>query len=305
MRVTIFAAMILLYCGCKPEIPGQVSKDTKPENIELEPRQGSQAIPSDRDAMPPPPDPEEESKAMEPGIIGGAYLFCDASEAKGRDAAQVQVGCRTATVDDNIWAAAEKSIHFFDLTSSTMLSRDMLFPAAGDAYQMYFSEDGTQLGSREVALSITLPQGKWEMTSTVSPYHSELALLRKNPGLTLMSSTDGVVVSQDRKTWSEWMPLKIPTTIMKLPPSSGKAPRAPRGTDSVATVELRFDDTVCSYQQGKGPKEEMLLNFVSCSRDVWKPDQWVRVKAITLGVLVKANVTEPGDYAVTLQTVVP
>lgn len=305
MRVTICAVMILLYCGCKPGSVGQVSKDAKSENIELDPTKGSQAIPADRDAMPPPPDPEEESKAMEPGIIGGAYLYCDASEGKGKDPAQVQVGCRTATVDDNIWAAAEKSIQFYDFNSGTMLSRDMLFPAAGDAYQMYFSEDVPQLGSREVQLSIALPQGKWEMTSTVSPYHSELALLRKNPGLTLISSTDGVVVSKDRKTWSEWMPLKIPTTIAKLPPSSGKAPRAPRGADATATVELRFDDTVCTYEQGKGPREEMLLKFVSCSRDVWKPDQWVRVKAISLGVLIKANATEAGDYAVTLQTVVP
>lgn len=305
MRATIFAVIILLYCGCKPGIVGQVSKDSDSEKIELEPKQGSQAIPSAKDAMPPPPDPEEEAKAMEPGIIGGAYLFCDASEAKGKDPAPVQVGCRTATVDDNVWATAEKSIQFYDFSSGSMLSRELLIPAAGDAYQMYFSEDGSQLGSREVQLSITLPQGKWDMTSTVSPYHSELALLRKNPGLTLMSSTDGVIVSKDRKTWSEWMPLKIPTSITKLPPSSGKAPRAPKGAETVATVELKFDDTACTYQQGKGPRDEMLLKFVSCSRDVWKPDQWVRVKAITLSIVIKANATEAGDYAVTLQTVAP
>ncbi len=70
----------------------------------------------------------------------------------------------------------------------------------------------------------------------------------------------------------------------------------------VTMAELRFDDTVCTYQQGKGPKEEMILTFVSCSRDVWKPDQWVRVKAVSLSVVMKPNVTEAGDYAVTLQT---
>lgn len=303
MRVTILAAMILLYGGCKPGMVSQVSTEAKPETIELEPNQGSQAIPLDKGAMPPPPDPEEESKAMEPGIIGGAYLYCDAGEGKGKDPAQVQVGCRTATVDDSIWLAADKSFQFYDAASSTMLARDMLFPAPGDAYQMYFNEDSAQLGSREVKLSITLPQGKWEMSSTVSPYHSELVALRKNPGLTLMSSTDGVMVSKDRKTWSEWMPLKIPASLIKLPPSSGKAPKAPRGADAVAMAELRFDDTVCTYQQGKGPKEEMILKFVSCSRDMWQPDQWVRVKAIALSVLMKPNATEAGDYAVTLQTV--
>ncbi len=302
MRVTILTLTIFLHCGCKPGVVGQVSKEAKPEGIHLEPNQSREVIPSEKEPMPPPPDPEEESKAMEPGIIGGAYLYCDAGEGKGKDPAQVQVGCRTATVTDSVWFAAEKSIQLYDTVSGSALARDMLFPAPGDPFQMYFNEESAQLASREVRLNITLPQGKWEMSSTVNPYHSELAILRKNPGLTLMSTTDGLVVSKDRKTWSEWMPLKIPASLVKLPPSAGKAPRPPKGADAVTTAELRFDDTVCTYQQGKGPKEEMRLLFVSCSRDVWKPDQWVRVKAVSLGVVMKANVTEAGDYAVTLQT---
>jgi hypothetical protein len=282
---------------------GQVSKEAKPETIELEPNQGSQAIPSDKGSMPPPPDPEEETKAAEPGIIGGAYLYCDAAEEKGKNPAQVQVGCRAATVSDSVWIASDKSIQFYDTASDSMLTRDMFFPTPGDAFQMYFSEDPAQMASREVNLSITLPQGKWDMSSTVSPYHSELPLLRKNPGLTLLTTTDGVTITKDRKTWSEWMPVKIPASLVKLPPSAGKAPRSPRGADTVALVELRFDDTVCTYQQGKGPKEENILTFVSCSRDMWKPDQWVRVKVLSLSAVMKANVTEAGDYAVTLQTI--
>jgi hypothetical protein len=303
MRVTIFALIALLYCGCKPGSVGQVpKKDGKPENTEAEPAQDSQGIPLDKGAMPPPPDPEEESKAAEPGIIGGAYLYCDAGEAKGKNPGETQVGCRTATVDDSAWFAADKSFQFYDYASNSMLVRDMLFPAPGDAYQMYFAENIAQMESRDVQLNITLPQGKLQMTSSVSPYHSELLTLRKNPGLTLMSTTDGVTVTKDRKSWSEWMPLKIPAAIIKLPPSAGR-PKPPRGADLVASAELRFDDTVCTYQQGKGPKEEMILSFVSCSRDMWKPDQWVRVKALSLGIVMKPNATEVGDYAVTLQTI--
>jgi len=304
MRVSIIATMVLISWGCKPGVVGQVTRDKNSETIELEPQPGSQAIPSNQDAMPLPPDPEEESKAVEPGIIGGAYLYCDAGEAKGKEAAKVQVGCRTVTVNDNAWASADKSVQFYDFTSGTSLSREMTSPAAGDPYQMYFSEESSQLMAREILLNINLPmpQGRLEMTSTVTPYHSGLALLRINPGLTLLSSTDGVVANKDRKTWNEWMPLKIPASLVKLPVSSGKEPRAPRGADAVATVELRFDDTVCTYIQGKEPKEEMLLNFVSCSREVWKPEMWVRVKAVSLGVLLKAGANEAGDYAVTLQT---
>jgi hypothetical protein len=301
MRVTIFALITVLYCGCKPGAVGQRSKDAKPESSEAEPARGRQGIPLDKGVMPPPPDPEEESKATEPGIIGGAYLYCDAGEAKGKNPAEAQVGCRTAMVDDSTWFAADKSFQFYDYASDSMLVRDMLFPAPGDAYQMYFAESISQMESREVQLSIALPQGKWQMTSTVSPYHSALALLRKNPGLTMMSTTDGVTVTKDRKSWSEWMPLKIPATILKLPPSAGR-PKPPKGADLVASAELRFDDTTCTYQQGKGPKEETILSFVSCSREMWKPDQWVRVKAISLGIVMKPNATEVGDYAVTLQT---
>jgi hypothetical protein len=118
-----------------------------------------------------------------------------------------------------------------------------------------------------------------------------------------MTTTHGVSVTKDRKTWSEWMPLKIPASLVKLPPSAGKAPRPPRGAGTVAVVELAFDDTVCTYQQGTGPKEEMLLKFVSCSREMWKPEQWVRVKALSMGLLMKANATEVGEYAVTIQTI--
>lgn len=302
MRITIFALITVLYCGCKPGLVSQNSKDTKPESSKSEPAAGSQGIPLDKGSMPTPPDPEEEEKAAEPGIIGGAYLYCDAGEPKGKNPAEVQVGCRTATVDDSVWFAADKSFQFYDEASGSMLVRDMLFPAPGDAYQMYFGDSISQLDARDVRLSITLPQGKWDMSSTVSPYHSELIALRKNPGLTMMSTTDGVTVTKDRKSWSEWMPLKIPATIVKLPPSAGKAPRPPKGADLVALAELRFDDTVCTYQQGKGPKEELILSFVSCSRDMWKPDQWVRVKAVSLSIVMKPNATEVGDYAVTLQT---
>jgi hypothetical protein len=304
MRVSIIATMVFICWGCKPENVSRVPAETTSTAIGLDSPQGSQAIPSNKDAMPPPSDPEEESKAMEPGIIGGAYLYCDAGEDPGKGQLQVQVACQTATVDNKVWEAAEKSIQFYDFANGTTLMRDLIIPMASDPYQMYFSEDMAQLKSREVQLSIALPQpqGRLEMTSTVSPYHTELALLRLNPGLTLMTSTDAVSVSYDRKTWSEWMPLKIPATILKLPASRGRVPRVPRGTDALATVELRFDDTVCTYLQGKGSKEEMRLNFVSCSRDVWKPGEWARVKAISLGVVFKVGATDAGDYAVTLQT---
>lgn len=304
MRVAIIAPMVLICWACKPGSVSRVPAESKPAVIELESSAAKEAMPSNKDAMPPPADPEEEAKATEPGIIGGAYLYCDAGEDKGKALEEIEVACQTPAVDDAVWTSAEKSVQFYDFGNATTLAKEWSMPMAGDSYQMYFSGNLLQLKSMEVQLKIALPlpQGRLEMTSTVSPYHPELALLRLNPGLTLMTSTDGVFVSKDRKTWSEWMPLKIPATIIKLPNSSGRTPRPPRGTDAAATVELRFDDTVCTYLQGKGPQEETRLNFVSCSKDVWRANDWVRVKAVSLGVLLKAGITAAADYAITLQT---
>jgi hypothetical protein len=272
---------------------------------------GSDAIPVPADLddtrTPPPDDPQEEEKAIEPAIIGGAYLYCDADEGKAANnpPAPMNVGCRAGNVPDDEWMAAEKSMFVMNNLDDMLAPSTVSITPKGSAYHMTFEADRSLQNNLELHVDIMLPQGRVVMSSTVNPGALKAIEQRLGKGLTLYASTgsNGDWPGIDRKTWNLWMPVEIPRYISNFTPAGpnsgpggpGPGGQAPDDDDDESRtqgrMEIAFDETICTYeirgeksQDGKGgPKPDDYI-FKSCTRN-WQPQQWVRVKSLSLRFL--------------------
>jgi hypothetical protein len=264
---------------------------------------GSDAIPVPADLddtrTPPPDDPQEEEKAIEPAVIGGAYLYCDADENKptSNTPPPMNVGCRVGNVPDEQWATAEKSMFVMNSLDDMLAPSTVSITPQGSPYHMTFNADRSLQNNLELHADVMLPQGRIVMSTTINPGAMKAIEQRLGKGLALYASTgsNGDWPGIDRKTWNLWMPVEIPKYISNFTPAapnSGPGPGpggpGPEGSRTQGKVELIFDETVCTYEigdtggkdDGKGTKPEDYV-FASCTRN-WKPQQWVRVKTLSL-----------------------
>jgi len=284
MRSICLIAVLLIASGCKP---GEGIKGPKPKQEGVISPLGSDAIPSSSKPLPLPQDPEEEVKATEPAVIGGAYLYCDADAEKAGPAAKepMVVACRLGNVSDSDWAMADKQTQVMNRIDGAIMDINVVMTMPGSPYQMLLTADRAMLGVMELQLSMALPQGLLEFSSTVTHFVPELAALRLSKGLTFAASAPSAkeLPVTDRKTWNRWMPVKIPKTI-----PIGDFTKSGKGAPSLGQVDLTFDDTICTYRSkdlttGKGG-EQGDLEFVSCTKPSWEPELWVRSKAMSLTI---------------------
>lgn len=301
----------VIMCHCKPgvRLPG-TSPSSNPVNA---PALSSDGSPAESNPSTPvsKPDPEEEVKATEPAIVGGAYLYCDTAEAKGPAASQsMSVGCRLSQVPDAVWSTSSKQVQVVSMADGSAMNINVLPTVSGSPYQLAFTADPSLQNSMEMAVDIHLPQGQVSMTSTISHFHPKLASLRSMKGVSFIASVGAPgEESTDVKTWNIWMPVKIPQSIANLEPVSDKGPAAnPVGVPK--TAELTFDGTVCSYKlaatnstmklDGSGSGDQAgAYQFASCTKPDWMPGQLIRSKSISLGL-----VPEPGKSTLTTVGVV-
>lgn len=209
-----------------------------------------------------PTDPEEDDKAMEPAIIGGAYLFCDATAD--------MVGCRIANVPENDWFAASKKPDAINLADGSGNACPVVLPEPGAPYHVILEAPRAQQNLLELQLDITLPQGQLKMTTTVNPSSPKALEQRTGQGLALYAAKGPLSdwPGLDRKTWNLWMPLKLPRVIANFEESAG-----------AGSVDLIFDETICTYRQ-----QEAVYAFDSCTKNAWQPDQIIRTRSLTLRV---------------------
>ncbi len=305
MRNTYLVLLFMIASGCKP---GEVIRSPSSKQDKVTSPIGSDAIPSSSTPQQPsPPDPEEEVKAAEPAIIGGAYLYCDADEEKAGPGAKpsMAVACRLGNVGNTDWAMADKQAQVINKLDGTIMDVNMVMTIPGSPYHMLFSGDRSLMGAMELQLSVALPQGSIEFGSTLSRFDPTLATLRQSKGLTFAASVPSAkeLPVTDRKTWNRWMPVKIPKAISNVVPvGSGK------GAASLGHIELSFDDTVCTYRnkdaaKAKEPAAALLdgegdLEFVSCTKPSWVPELWVRSKSMS--VTIPQNPANTGAVAIGL-----
>lgn len=305
MRQSYLLVCSALLLSCAPGStlePFKPSKGNK-SNASAQPL-GSDAIPVPADQegarTPPPDDPQEEEKAIEPAVIGGAYLYCDADENKPgtNPPPPMNVGCRVGNVPDEQWMAAEKNMFIMNNLDDMLAPSTVSITPQGSAYHMVFNADRTLQNYLELHTDIMLPQGRLVMSTTVNPGAMKAIEQRLGKGLALFASTgsNGDWPGIDRKTWNLWMPVEIPKFITNFNPASNSGPGGPgpgAGDDRTqGQMELVFDETICTYEiradggKGeniKGAKPEDFI-FKACTRN-WMPQQWVRVKTLTLRVM--------------------
>ncbi|WP_141731613.1 hypothetical protein [Oligoflexus tunisiensis] len=298
MRPTYLLVCSALLLSCAPGDSFKPFQPTKRENKSGSAQPlGSDAIPVPSEPgeilMPPPDDPEEEEKAIEPAIIGGAYLYCDANEKKDDKAPPepMNVGCRIGNVPDDEWLSADKNMMVMNNLDSTIAPSVVTALPKGSPYHMIFDSDRSLQNNVELHVEVMLPQGFLQMSTTVNPGSLKAIEQRIGKGLALFASTGsaGDWPGMDRKTWNLWMPLKIPRYISNYAPGGSNAGQGPGADQPKDKIELIFDETVCTYsvREGKpegikGAKPEDFI-FESCSRN-WNPDEWVRVKTLTLQI---------------------
>jgi hypothetical protein len=301
MRQSYLLVCSVLLLSCAPGStlePFNPSKSNK-SNASAQPL-GNDAIPVPADQegarTPPPDDPQEEEKAIEPAIIGGAYLYCDADEGKpGTPPPSMNVGCRVGNVPDEQWMAAEKSMFIMNNLDDMLAPTTVSITPEGSPYHMVFNADRTLQNYLELHTDIMLPQGRLVMSTTVNPGAMKAIEQRLGKGLALYASTGsgGDWPGIDRKTWNLWMPVEIPKYITNFNPASNSGPGGPGPGPgdgrTQSSMELVFDETVCTYEiresggkgeDTKGTKPEDFV-FKSCTRN-WQPQQWVRVKSLSL-----------------------
>ncbi|MDQ3232098.1 MAG: hypothetical protein M3Q07_09780 [Pseudobdellovibrionaceae bacterium] len=309
MRQTCLLVCAATLLSCKPGDkfePFNPSKG-KSSNATAQPL-GSDAIPvpAEEEAMIPPDDPLEEEKAIEPAIIGGAYLYCDSDESKpgANPPPPMTVGCRVGNIPETDWMNADKNLVVMNTLDNSVALSNVTIAASGSPYHFVFSSDRSLQNNLELQMDVTLPQGRVTMSTTVNPGSIKAIEQRLGPGLALYASTGaaGDWSGMDRKTWNLWMPLKIPKYITNFNPG-GSGPGSGETDKALGSVELSYDDTVCTYRiratvsktnEIKGAKPEDYI-FESCTRN-WLPDQWVRSKALSLRIMgdVKSRVMSAG-----------
>jgi hypothetical protein len=262
---------------------------------------GSDAIPvpddQDNARTPTPDDPQEEEKSVEPAVIGGAYLYCDAEDGRvgANPPPSISVGCRLGNTADNEWMAADKNMFVMNSLTDMMAPIPVSILPQGSAYQMSFPMERSLQNSMELHVDLELPQGRLVMSTTVNPGAMKAIEQRLGQGLALYAATGsaGDWPGVDRKTWNLWMPVEIPKYITNFTPNtSNSGPGGPAESRGSGRMEIVFDETVCTYEirsdaakgddSKAGSKPEDFV-FKSCSRN-WKPSQWVRVKTLTLRI---------------------
>ncbi len=214
-------------------------------------------------------DDDEEVKATEPAIIGGAYLYCDSSEEV--------VGCRLANVAESDWVAANKTPDAINGADGSTNACPIVLPAPEDPYQVILEAERALQNYLKLQIEIALPQGQLRMTTTVNPASPKATAQRLSPGLALFASkgSGNDWPGVDQKTWNRWMKVKIPQIISSFTEADAAASE---------TVELIFDDTVCSYKQQQSTTGPMEYSFDACSRSQWKANKIVHVKSLILRV---------------------
>jgi hypothetical protein len=317
MRTTYLLVCSALLLSCapgdsfKPFQPGKREKSSGSS----EPL-GNDAIPSPSEKgevyMPPPNDPEEEEKAIEPAIIGGAYLYCDANEKKDdkNPPEPMNVGCRIGNLPDDSWLSTDMNMLVMNNLDSSITPSVVTAMPKGSLYHMIFQTERELQNNVELHVELMLPEGLVQMGTTVNPGTLKAIEQRIGKGLALYASTGaaGDWPGIDRKTWNLWMPLKIPKYISNHTPDGNAGPGPGPGAEPPKrSVELIFDETVCTYsiQAGKpepikGAKSEDYI-FESCTRN-WNPDEWVRVKSLTLQLKADETGRSPRTAGVVLQT---
>lgn len=269
-------------------------------NVSAQPL-GSDAIPvpgdQDNARTPPPDDAQEEEKAVEPAVIGGAYLYCDADDGKAgsNPPPQINVGCRLGNSSDEQWMAADRNMFVMNSLDDMMTPITVSILPNGSPYHMAFPMDRSLQNYLELHMDVMLPQGRLVMSTTVNPGAMKAIEQRLGEGLALYASTGaaGDWPGIDKKTWNLWMPVEIPKYITNFTPSApNSGPGSGGQVDGKASghMEIIFDETVCTYEtrsdstkgdDSKGGAKPEDFVFKSCSRN-WKPSQWVRVKTLTL-----------------------
>jgi hypothetical protein len=262
---------------------------------------GSEAIPvladQDNTRTPPPDDPLEEEKSVEPSVIGGAYLYCGAEdgEAGSNPAAPVNVGCRMGNTPDDQWMAAEKNMFVMNSLTDMMAPITVSILPQGSGYHMSFPMDRSLQNSMELHVDVVLPQGRLAMSTSVNPGALKAIEQGLGKGLALYAATGaaGNWPGIDRKTWNLWMPIEIPKYITNFTTSASNSAADDSADDKVSgLVEIVFDETVCTYEirsddgrsgASKGGARSEDFVFKSCARN-WQPSQWVRVKTLTLRI---------------------
>jgi hypothetical protein len=262
---------------------------------------GSDAIPVPADQenprTPPPDDPLEEEKSVEPAVIGGAYLYCDAEDGKAgsNPAATVNVGCRMGNTDDAEWMAADKNMFVMNSLTDMMAPITVSVLPQGSGYHMSFPMERSLQNSMELHVDVVLPQGRLVMSTTVNPGALKAIEQRLGEGLALYAATGsaGDWPGIDRKTWNLWMPVEIPKYITNFTPNaSSSGPGGPAEGKVSGQMEIIFDETVCTYEirsdggkggDSKGGARPEDFVFKSCTRN-WLPSQWVRVKTLMLRI---------------------
>lgn len=303
MRQSYLLVCFSLLWSCAP---GTSLEPFKPKgnksNASIQPL-GSDAIPvpADQDdaRTPPPDDPLEEEKSVEPAVIGGAYLYCDAEEGKAgpNPPPSVNVGCRMGNTDDDVWMAADKNMFVMNKLDDMMAPITVSILPQGSGYHMSFPMERSLQNYMELHVDVVFPQGRLVMSTTVNPGALKAIEQRLGKGLALYASTGsaGDWPGIDRKAWNLWMPVEIPKYITNFTPSasnSGPGPGGPADGKASGQMEIVFDETVCTYEarseggkgdDSKGGAKPEDFVFKSCTRN-WQPSQWVRVKSLTLRI---------------------
>ncbi len=298
MRQSYLLVCSTLLLSCAPGKtlgPFNPSKSSK-SNASAQPL-GSDAIPvpsdqNDRRTLPP-DDPEEEEKAIEPAVIGGAYLYCDSDENKpGSNPTPMNVGCRLGNVDDDQWMAAEKNMFVMNSLDEVLAPGTVSIMPKGSTYHMVFNADRGLQNNLILHADVKLPQGRLVMSTTVNPGALKAIEQRLGKGLALYASTgsNGDWPGIDRKTWNLWMPVEIPRYISNFSPAASNSGPGSADDDQLqGQMQLTFDETICTYEiraegakgeEVKGAKPEDFI-FKSCTRN-WQPTQWVRAKTLSL-----------------------